>query len=363
MFDAKILCFNYFRPVKTKKRILVAPLDWGIGHATRCIPIINALISHEYEVVIAAEGRPLYLLSTEFPQIEIIRFEGYNIKYPRYLNMSISMLLQTPKILWRIKKENRILNSIITDYKIDAVISDNRFGLYSNRVPCVFITHQLEIKSAYYTKNIRNLNYKYINKFDECWVTDSKENNLAGNLSRPNVLPKNTKYIGIQSRFKYQESKRKYDFLAIVSGPEPQRTILEKGLIKALKERTEKSLIVLGKPEIDNKEKIGNLTIISHLKASALNKIILQSDLVICRPGYSTIMDLSKLEKKAFFIPTPGQTEQQYLAEIFDEKSICYYQKQCQFDFDKAIEKSKEYTGFRKIKHPKTDWEGLFSLF
>ena len=349
--------------MKTKKRILKAPLDWGIGHATRCIPIIKALINHDYEVVIAADSRPLHLLSAEFPKLEIIRFEGYNIKYPRYLPMHISMLLQAPKLLWNIKKENSALNSIVEDYKIDGVISDNRFGLYTSKVPCVFITHQLEIQSPYFTKKIQGFNYKYINKFDALWVMDDKENNLAGNLSGLNILPNNTIYIGAQSRFEYQDTEKKYDFLALVSGPEPQRTILEKKLVKALKERKEKSLIVLGKPELSNTEQIGNLSIISHLNASDLNKVILESELVICRPGYSTIMDLAKLMKRAFFIPTPGQTEQEYLAQLFHQKKICYYQNQDQFDFEKGIMESKKFAGFSKLNTPKTNWEELFSLF
>ena len=349
--------------MKTKKRILVAPLDWGIGHATRCIPIINALIAHDYEVIITADGRPLHLLSTEFPKLEIIRLPGYNIKYPQYLPMSISMLLQAPKIMWNIKKENNALNSIIEDYKIDGVISDNRFGLYTEKVPCVFVTHQLEIQSPYFTKNLQRFNYKYINKFNACWIMDDKENNLAGELSRPNILPNNTIYIGAQSRFEYQKSKKKYDFLGIVSGPEPQRTILEKGLIKALKKREEKSLVVLGKPELNNTQEIGNLTVASHLNAKELNKAILQSNLIICRPGYSTIMDLQKLRSKAFFIPTPGQTEQEYLAKLFSQKQICYHQQQHQFDFEKAIKESKNYSGFIESKKQSIDWRELFSLF
>ena len=128
-----------------KKRILVAPLDWGIGHATRCIPIINALQAHEFEVVIAADGRPLHLLKNEFPNLEFIRFSGYHIKYSSYLPMGLSMLLQTPKILINIRKEHKLLAQIIDDYNIDGVISDNRFGLYNNKVPTVFITHQLQI--------------------------------------------------------------------------------------------------------------------------------------------------------------------------------------------------------------------------
>lgn len=273
------------------------------------------------------------------------------------------MILQSPKLLLSIKKENRTLSEIITDYKIDGVISDNRFGLYSDKVPCVFITHQLQIQSPYFTDNIRDFNYKYINKYNSCWVIDDEEYNLAGNLSKPDILPNNTSYIGLQSRFKKEEVKQEYDFLAIVSGPEPQRTILEKGLIKALKNRPEKSLIALGKPEENESTTVGNLTIKSHLNATELNAATLQSGLIICRSGYSTIMDLAKLEKKAIFIPTPGQTEQEYLANNFMQKGICFSQKQAEFDFEKAIEESKNYTGFSGLNHSTPNWEELFSLF
>ena len=349
--------------MKAKKRILVAPLDWGIGHATRCIPIIKELIKHNYEVILAADSRPLHLLSTEFPQLEIIRFEGYNIKYPKFIPMELSMLLQTPKLLWNIKKENTALAEIIKDYNIDGVVSDNRFGLYTNKVPCVFITHQLEIQSPYFTDSIRNFNYKYINKYSACWVMDDEKLNLAGNLSKPNILPNNTIYIGVQSRFEKQETEKKYDYLAIVSGPEPQRTILEKGLINALKDRTENSLIVLGKPEINTSEQLGNLTVKSHLNAKDLNTAIAQSELIICRPGYSTVMDLAKLEKKAIFIPTPGQTEQEYLANNFKNSEICYAQNQSDFNFEEALKQSKSYKGFEKITPEASNWATLFQIF
>ena len=147
--------------MNTKKRILVAPLDWGIGHATRCIPIIKALIAHQFEVVIAADSRPLHLLTTEFPNLEMIRFSGYDIKYPKFLPMSISMLLQSPKILLALKKEHQLLEKIIEDYAIDGVISDNRYGLYDKKVPTVFITHQLQIQSPYLKNFIRRINYYF----------------------------------------------------------------------------------------------------------------------------------------------------------------------------------------------------------
>ena len=349
--------------MKVKKRILVAPLDWGIGHASRCIPIINALIRHNYEIIIAADGRSLHLLITEFPALEAIRLSGYNIKYPTYLPMSISMLFQSPKILIGIKKEHKLLENIIDDYKVDGVISDNRFGLSTKKVPCAFITHQLQIQSPYFTSAIQQFNYNYINRFNACWVMDDEKENLAGSLSKPEVLPENTIYIGVHSRFEKREVEKKYEFLGIVSGPEPQRSILEKGLINALKDRNENSLIVLGKTELSKSEQIGNLTIKSHLNAENLNTAILQSELIFCRPGYSTIMDLAKLEKKAIFIPTPGQTEQEYLAEKFMQDGICFAQNQAEFNLDVALQKSKSFTGFQNTKPTLTDWESIFSIF
>lgn len=349
--------------MNTKKRILVAPLDWGIGHATRCIPIIKALMAHKFEVIIAADSRPLHLLTTEFPDLEVIRFGGYNIKYSTYLPMSLNMIFQIPKILLGIKKEHKTVEQIIEDYKIDGVISDNRFGLSTKKVPCVFVTHQLQIQSPIFTDAIQNFNYQYINKYNACWVIDDEKINLAGELSKPRILPSNTTYIGMQSRFEKWEEEKKYDFLAIVSGPEPQRTILEKGLVKALQNREERSLIVLGKPEEKRNDQIGNLSIRSHLKGKDLNTAILQSDLIICRPGYSTIMDLAKLEKKAFFIPTPGQTEQEYLAKNFMQEKICFAQKQSKFDLEKAISESANYNGFSTSENKNTNWKNLFLLF
>ena len=179
----------------------------------------------------------------------------------------------------------------------------------------------------------------------------------------PDILPNNTIYIGAQSRFEYEESKKQYSFLAIVSGPEPQRTILEKGLIKALKDREEKSMIVLGKPEIKYEKKIGNLTIKSHLKGDDLNNVILESHLVICRPGYSTIMDLAKLRKKAIFIPTPGQTEQEYLADYCMKKNICVAQNQSDFNLELAIKKNETFSGFQKMLESSVDWKLLLNIF
>ncbi|MEE2953756.1 MAG: glycosyltransferase family protein [Bacteroidota bacterium] len=346
-----------------KKKILVAPLDWGIGHATRCIPIINKLVEKGFEILIAGEGRSLSLLKHEFPNIETVYLKGYNIEYSAKDKMNMTIISQIPKILYYIKKEHTQIKKIIKEYKIDGIISDSRFGLWSEKIPSVFITHQLEIQSKILQSKIQKINYKYINKFDVCWILDHENNGLAGRLSHPEYLPKNIIYIGPLSRFKNQKEQIKYELLALISGPEPQRSILEDILKKQIIEYNQPALIVLGKPDISIEEKIKNVEIKSHLNATELNKAILQSNIIICRSGYSSVMDLAKLNKKVIFIPTKGQTEQEYLANYFQEQGICNYTKQAEFNLTESLEKNKTYSGFNNYLNKKINWGDLFSLF
>ena len=249
--------------MKRKKRILVAPLNWGLGHSTRCIPIIQALLREDFEVIITAEQRSLHLLKKEFPNIKFIRLKGFKIRYYNLMPISLSMILQIPKILFSIYQENINLKHVVKRYKIDGIISDNRFGLFHKNIPSVFITHQLRIKSPCFEGLIQKINYIFINKFSECWIIDNKRNGLAGDLSSPRKMPHNYKYIGVHSRFNMSNRSKKYDFLAILSGPEPQRTVLEKIIIQEFCERKERSIIVQGKTEEESACSIGNCQIIS----------------------------------------------------------------------------------------------------
>lgn len=349
-------------------RILIAPLDWGLGHATRCIPIIRYLLERKCEVVIAADGRPLLLLQKEFPLLEFVVMPGYNISYPKNGSMVLKMASQIPKILSGIKREHQQLKKIVNEKKIDAVISDNRFGLWSSEVPCAFITHQLMIKSPFGENLIHKLNKNYISKYSECWIPDcERENSLSGDLSHKFPLPKNAKYIGLLSRFfdGAQKDKAKYDLLVILSGPEPQRTLFEKKIIGQLttfslkrKEAVGKVLIVQGITEKKERRNVSeSVEIVSHLTSEELQKEILSSEIILCRPGYSSVMDLAVLCKKAIFIPTPGQTEQEYLAKCFSDsplrsasaeqgKKIAYSVSQKKFDLEIAMKESEKYSGF-----------------
>lgn len=343
-----------------KKRILLAPLDWGLGHATRCIPIAHALETEGYEVVFAADGRPLQLLMDEFPKNDFIKLAGYQVRYPKNGNMAASMLWQSRKILKGIKDEHKALQGIIRDFNIDGVVSDNRFGLYSKEVPCVFITHQLRIQAPYFQNWIQKINFKHIQKFEQCWVPDTSNSTLSGQLTQGINPPFDCQFIGPLSRFRPLEKTDNLEVLAIVSGPEPQRSLFEKLLRQQLKGKN--ALLVLGKPEAQTDEKEGNLRIVSHLNGQALNQAMANAEILVSRSGYSTLMDLAAVGKKAIFIPTPGQTEQLYLAEQFHKSKIAFamHQKECNLEL--ALKESANFSGFTQQTEP-TNWSNLFKLF
>lgn len=341
------------------KRILIAPLDWGLGHATRCIPIIYELLKYPVTVIVAASGAQKALLQFEFPQLEFINIPPYNIRYGSgRLSSTLKLIFQTPKILKMIKKENQWLASVVFRKKIDAVISDNRYGLYHREIPSVFISHQLQIKSAVAATGetlMRNWQYQFINRFNRCWVPDFEQTpNLAGDLSHPKVMPRiPVTYIGALSRFEQKTLPAKYHLLVLLSGPEPQRTILEGKLLQQLTDFTKPVLFVRGLPGEKNQEhvfddKINNypnrkVVFENHLPAEELNKALVQSKLVIARSGYTTVMDIAALQKKSILIPTPGQTEQEYLAESLEQKGIACSMAQKNFALQEALEKSASF--------------------
>ena len=347
-----------------KKRILVAPLNWGLGHATRCIPLINALLQHNFEPIIASDGVALALLKKEFPEITCLELPGYNIKYAKkgYL-FKFKLLKDSPKVIKAIKAEKKAVENIIVTYKIDGVISDNRLGVYNKNLPCVFITHQLQVLSGNTTWLSTKLHTKIIHNFNECWIPDNRdEPNLSGKLGHTENGHLNTKYIGPLSRFKKVDCDIKYDVMVLLSGPEPQRTMLEEKLLIDFESYSGKVLFVKGvvEKEFSLIEK-NNLTICNYMTSDVLEKALNESSFIVSRSGYTTIMDLAKLGKKAFFIPTPGQFEQEYLAENLEKQGIIPSCNQKDFSL-KQLDRLNNFTGFNALDC-NTDFESLFKLF
>ncbi len=339
---------------KFNKTVLVAPLDWGLGHASRLIPIIRSLNELGCRVLIAADGAPARLLQQEFPQITVLPLKGYGIGYSSkkdYFRWKIAA--QVPKILQAIKQEHLWLKKVVAEHGIDAVISDNRYGLYHAAIPSVFITHQLSIRSGI-SKSIDRLlqkrNYNYIHRFTECWIPDTKEAlDLAGELSHPVQLPANAKYIGWLSAKKTgTDIVKDIDISFVLSGPEPQRTLLEKQLSNQLENFHKKVVLVRGLPTEKQSAALqirtsADITVFNHLPSDELSTLIQRSKLVICRSGYSSLMDLVKLHQKAILIPTPGQTEQEYLGKYLSSKNMFLSCSQESFELSKAIKAAEEF--------------------
>ena len=313
------------------KKVLIAPLDWGLGHTTRCIPLIKYLQRIGCDVIVASHGVQLILMQQEFPGVNTVLLKGYNVYYTKFKRwLPLKIMLQTPKILLSIYQEHKWLQKVIHDFKIDIVISDNRYGLYTTRVPCIFITHQLQVKAAntWLESLIQKINYSYINCYTECWVPNFKGKlNMAGLLSHPSKIPSvPVKYIGMLSRFTPgPDLEKKYNYLFIISGPEPQRTIFEKKILKVLSQLSGTIMIIRGKP---GEQKIppipNNCTIVNHFTTKEFQEVFLLSEIIISRSGYTTIMEILSLQKKSILIPTPGQTEQEYLALHLMEQHWCY---------------------------------------
>ena len=333
--------------MKTPRRILISPLDWGLGHASRIIPLINRYIEQGDNVIIAGSGLSLSLLKKQFPTLESIEIPSFKMKYSAGKSQVWAVAKAFPRLIYYSIREHSALKRIVKEENIDFIISDNRFGLYHKTVPSAYITHQLLIKLpkgwAWLEPFVAFVHRCIINRFTECWVPDFEDmsESLAGELSHPAKLPRNVKYIGILSRFSercipywreniitdcvlaYSQNSSlltpNSSLLTILSGAEPQRTMLEKELLMSLQEdQHENIILVQGKVEAEQKVgKVGKVTVYNYMSTEELQEYILKADKIICRSGYSSIMDLYALGKlqNATLIPTPGQTEQEYLAE------------------------------------------------
>ena len=347
-----------------KPRILVAPLNWGLGHATRCMPIIEALITNHFEPVIASDGLALALLRKEYPELLSFELPSYNITYSKKgKHFKFKLLKQSPKLVRAIKAEKKAIKKIVAAHKICGIISDNRLGVYSKKVPSVFITHQLNVLSGNTTWLSSKINEKFIKRFKECWVPDAPGPiNLSGKLGHVDSYLVPLKYLGPLSRFNKKETKITYDVLVLLSGPEPQRTMLEIKLLKELIEYPGKIVFIKGIVESEQiKVVTENITIYNFMTSKELEKTINKSALIIARSGYTTIMDLAKLNKKAFFIPTPGQFEQEYLAKRLSDMKRVPSCNQDDFTMSK-LKEIEQFNGLEAINEA-CDFRRLFGLF
>lgn len=333
----------------TNKIVLVAALNWGLGHASRTIPMIHYLIKNCAEVILASDGDALLLLQKEFPNLKAIELPGYNISY-KTNNMAANILPQIPKILKTIQKERKIIAASIKKHKINVLISDNRYGVYHQSVPSVIICHQINLQGTnWWTSRILNMmHYRFLNKFNEIWVPDASGKKSISGLLSSNEKLKNVRYLGVISRMQRKELEQKHKLVVVLSGPEPQRSYLEEKILHQLEGIKGKVVLVRGTTKGKELQKAPNNISIRDLETTqSLNQLMIEAETILCRSGYSSLMDIAYLQhNSAILVPTPGQTEQEYLAKNLKDKKYFYSQSQKEFDLKIALQEVKKYKGF-----------------
>lgn len=322
--------------MKKSQNILICPLEWGLGHAARMIPVARKLREMNNNVIIGSGEEHLSMFRNEIDGLSYINFPGFRPAYSRWLPQYLSLLFKTPLLLYHIILEHSKLKRIIKEYSIDIIISDNRFGLWNPKVTSVYVTHMPLIPLPKFLKFLEPigvlLHREIIKKYTFCFIPDLPGDlNLSGRLSHGIKLPENVRFIGILSRFGYatlqsKENQVKFQHnTVILSGPEPQKGILKQKLITLLKNKEPITVIFEGKPgKSGDTSRLANIIFYSHLPALEMKEIIEGSNSIIARSGYTSIMELVSLNRTALLIPTPGQTEQVYLAQYLSEKGWFY---------------------------------------
>jgi uncharacterized protein (TIGR00661 family) len=354
-----------FKIIKAK-RILLSPLNWGIGHAARLVPIANYLHQQGAEVFICASGAALNLLQLECTYATFVKDIPFEITYGKsYYSQILKLTLQLPKMFAQVYREHQLLKKLVVKYNIEFVISDNRYGFYHFNIPCVFITHQINIKVPFGASLVNLLNHYFIKKFDACWVPDFEQANqsLAGELSSNHQL-QNVNYIGTLSRGSKANTvtDKNAPILYLLSGVEPQRSLFEKIILQYHSQHPHKAILIRGsttcKEIIQPKH---NLVVYNVCDAKQLQSIVSECRYVVCRSGYSSIMDLVHWQKNAVLVPTPGQNEQEYLAHYLSQKQWFYCINQNNFlQFNEAVIEKFECP--EKIKHT-VNFEALINRF
>lgn len=303
------------------KTIFFAALDWGFGHVTRSAVLLQQL-SADNAVIVGVTTRNQFFYEQNFPALQQVQLPSYDVRYSSFLPAWGAVLLQGPRV-WRvIQKERRVLEQFLETQKVHVIISDNRFGIRNKNVTSIVITHQLRITGGPFASLATSINQRLLNRFDEVWVPDYEKEHekLSGQLSSPAGITKTVRFIGPLSWLSQQAPQLhdKFDILILLSGEEPQRSILEKKLLLSLEKVQSKIVLVRGTrsmPLQSNKQ----VEVYDFADAAALAGLVSAASLVICRSGYSTLMDLHLLHKnKMLLIPTPGQPEQEYLAEYWE---------------------------------------------
>jgi len=332
-------------PTSHPKNILIAPLDWGLGHTTRCVPLIRYIRAQGHRAIVAGNEWQRTFIRHTFPDIDTVHLDGYNVTYSKWNKLAqAGLLFQLPGLVNTINKEHRWLQQQAHALQLHGIISDNRYGLFHTGLPSVIMTHQLHVLSGMgrlADRMVQKIHYRHLAHFDATWVVDVLiAPGLGGILSHSDKMPAHATYVGLLSQFAADETAGDTDgsLLALLSGPEPQRSELSQLLWQQIVQHDGKVVFVEGSNSVQTPEHIpAHITYHKWLASEQLAPLLRNAGIVLCRSGYSTLMDLVAMGKKAILIPTPGQTEQEYLARQLHQEGVFYNMRQSGFALGRAM--------------------------
>ena len=349
----------------TQPRVLYAVLNWGLGHATRSIPVIYNLLESGIQPVIASDGLALELLKKRFPKAQFIALQSLNLSYSIGDSQLLHLTKQTPKALAWYRKERSQVKKLLSENSFSGIISDNRPAVFSKEIPSVYITHQLHVKAGIMSPIATILHQSSYNNFSSIWVPDHPQPpGLSGALGHPSNPNQKVSYIGPLSDLKKIEDSKTHGIGIILSGPEPQRSQLEIELINQLEHEKDITLVRgTNKPldfELPTLWKVYDLA-----GRETVSEVYKNCETLIARCGYSTLMDLAAYPKPAILIPTPGQPEQLYLASMdaHNSKYVIQNQQDLNIKIGIALAKQKFQATNSTDTYTEVNWEDLFSLF
>jgi hypothetical protein len=308
------------RPSEIKnKTILYAALDWGYGHVTRSIGIIQDLLNQDNKVIIACNLEQEQLFKSYFPHVQCFFLDGYNFKFFGKGKWTFDLWKQRTIFFENIKRENIFVQNYCQSNNINLIVSDHRYGFFSKKIHSIFITHQLQLPLSRWYFLIQKWHEKQVKKFNVIWVLDDEKSTLAGILSKR--IPHNKiMYIGWKSRLKPQQnSDYKYDYLIVISGPKPYSEDFFDEVLSKI-DFTNKKVAVLFPISIQLIPPNDNFILFKAENLKQTDQLFYESEVIISRSGYSTLMDLKIINKEAILFPTKGQKEQEYLAKLHDLK-------------------------------------------
>jgi UDP:flavonoid glycosyltransferase YjiC (YdhE family) len=354
-------------------KVLVAPLDWGLGHATRCVPVIREFLHQgaQVDLAVAPSFAPLY--REMFPELKQVTAPSYNIVYPKHgFNMGLWLLKNSAHLNKVIAYEHHYAEEMVRLHGYDLLLSDNRFGFYSKKARSIYMTHQCRIAFPPLLSCLEGIGIRWhrsvMKHFDQVWIPDLEQGpGYAGMLSHVDGIPVPAKFVGPLSRFSElisgtgtatETGMQDLNVLAVVSGVEPARSQFENSLKEVLAQVPGNHAVILGKPAAGQKSWTeGNICFYNHLKTEEFAHMVGRARWVISRGGYSTVMDMAVLGAQCIFVPTPGQYEQVALARELSRKKYAVHIPAKKFGLQSLMQTMKT-----QVALPKPPRENLLPL-